>query len=434
MKKFILLLTIVGCFQFSNAQPIASDGCSDLFFSELTFGKLPNGTLFELNFAVEIFNPTNSSINLSSYELQLVNSIGTTVPISLTGSIAAGEVFVVCNSNAGISLQNIADQLTASLDFENNVAIELKNAGTTIDRVGQTGTSTSGSIDIVQLVADPYNYLLGFHVDLNDYDNIDIRRGAFVDKGNPNFIDSTTQLITDWYYFLNIDISDIGTHTSICNKPEGSNYVQYDHPLLNDLYTPFTASALLMNFTGGSTTLSPTMVNTLVTSGTTAIFNSTNSGHHARFSLPINYTEDNGECPSSLIVGITNCESILYTNNNFSGIKTVEFQLSSLDPDILVPIGAANHIVTLHGTPAGIPSTIFMDNTKVWPSITSTYLNIETSETILYTLMNLAGQRLQIGKIADSQTTIDVSSFPSGFYFLVLTAKDKSYSVKFLKD
>ncbi len=277
MKNLLILLALFFSFNFNTfGQNNGPDGCNELFISELTFGKVPNQSLsYDLNYAIEIFNPTNASINLSNYTLDLISSSNVITTLNLNGTLNSHDVVVLCNNNADLNLQGLADYVFAGLNFENNVILELKNGNTVIDRIGQLGAPTPGNIDFVQLLQDPFGYLQTFHIDLNDYKNIDIRRGVFVDKGNPNFIDSTNDIINDWYYTLNIDRTNIGTHLSICNKPAGMKLAQYFHPIDNNLYNINDIFGLLVNF---DINVYPNadMVHTIVPAGTTAIFNTSN--------------------------------------------------------------------------------------------------------------------------------------------------------------
>ena len=227
MKNLLFTIALIVSALIIKAQPVPElvGGCSDLFFSELTFGKNPNGNIWDLNYAVEIYNPTPSTISLNNYRLKLTNGIGNSVYLNLSGSIPSGDVHVVANSSSDQNLQSMADELFGGLDFETTVILELENNGNTIDKIGQNGTPTPGSIDIVQLIADPYGYLATFHLDLNDYNNVDIRRSMFVDKGNPTF-NSATDVIGKWGYFINVDRTNIGIHTSVC-KPTADPIVGF---------------------------------------------------------------------------------------------------------------------------------------------------------------------------------------------------------------
>lgn len=67
-----------------------------------------------------------------------------------------------------------------------------------------------------------------------------------------------------------------------------------------------------------------------------------------------------------------------------------------------------------------------LNNLKAYPSVTNGVLTIETTETGSYSIVNLLGQQVQNGKVAQR---IDVSVLPKGAYFLKVGAEQ----VKFLK-
>ena len=110
---------------------------SDLFISEYVEGS--SGT----NKALEIYNGTGSTIDLSVYSLKIGTnggSLGNT--LALSGSLANGEVYVVYNNGADLS------DITANGDLVNNTianfngddSIGLFNDGTLIDLIGVEGT------------------------------------------------------------------------------------------------------------------------------------------------------------------------------------------------------------------------------------------------------------------------------------------------------
>ena len=83
MKKFLF----VTLFLFTNS---FGQECSQLFFSEYVEG-------WSNNKALEIYNPTSESIDLSSYSISRYANGGTTPSTTqLTGIINAYETFVVC--------------------------------------------------------------------------------------------------------------------------------------------------------------------------------------------------------------------------------------------------------------------------------------------------------------------------------------------------
>ncbi|MBT3418039.1 MAG: T9SS type A sorting domain-containing protein [Flavobacteriales bacterium] len=86
MKKLLLSLTIIFAF---NAN---SQDCSELFISEYVEGPGNNN-------AIEIYNPTNSSIDLAGYIINRYSNGSSSGPESwqLGGTIASGDVIVIGN-------------------------------------------------------------------------------------------------------------------------------------------------------------------------------------------------------------------------------------------------------------------------------------------------------------------------------------------------
>jgi hypothetical protein len=99
----------------AQAQP------TDLFFSEYVEGS-------SLNKAVEIYNGTGAPVDLSSYELAIYfngsATAGTRIPLS--GTLAAGDVYVIADDGADAAILAAAD-LTPGANFLNGddaVALE----------------------------------------------------------------------------------------------------------------------------------------------------------------------------------------------------------------------------------------------------------------------------------------------------------------------
>lgn len=113
---------------------------SDLFFSEYVEGS-------SFNKALEIYNPTNSSIDLSAYKILIYyngsTTLGTTSVTSLSGFIAPGETIVIAHENASLAVKNKATSLSPNLLFNGDDAIVLEKviSGTTtiVDSIGQIG-------------------------------------------------------------------------------------------------------------------------------------------------------------------------------------------------------------------------------------------------------------------------------------------------------
>lgn len=138
--------------------PLTGGNCSDLFFSEYVEGSGNNK-------AVEIYNPTSSAINLSDYSIKKTTDGGAVATYGLSGTIAAGDVYVLANPNAGTSITARADVLNAFFDFDGNDGLALLHLNDTIDVIGVLGTNPgtnwtvgSGSTQNNTLIRNYYQY------------------------------------------------------------------------------------------------------------------------------------------------------------------------------------------------------------------------------------------------------------------------------------
>ncbi|MGD1921701.1 MAG: lamin tail domain-containing protein [Pleurocapsa sp.] len=107
------------------------------------------------NKAIELYNNSGSAIDLAAgnYTLEFYfngsTSPGTT--ISLTGTIADGEVVVIADNDAASEILAEADLTSTSSFFNGDDAIALRENGTIVDSLGQIGNdpgSEWGSGDI----------------------------------------------------------------------------------------------------------------------------------------------------------------------------------------------------------------------------------------------------------------------------------------------
>jgi endonuclease I len=125
-----------------NPTPVTG---TDLFISEYIEGSSNNK-------AIEIYNPTSSSISLSSYSLQKqANGTGSWgSPLSLSGSLASGQTYTIVYSLAGTTLKNKANLVTTSsaLTFNGNDAVALFKNTSLIDIVGVFNSSAIFGADV----------------------------------------------------------------------------------------------------------------------------------------------------------------------------------------------------------------------------------------------------------------------------------------------
>jgi hypothetical protein len=128
VRIITLLLLLVPV--LSNAQ------CSDLFFSEYMEGSSNNK-------ALEIYNPTSTSIDLSDY-LVYRNNNGSLTPsatFSPRGILAPDSVYVIVNASSIPSIVSRSDTTSSLTSFNGDDAVWMKkiSTGDTLDIIGVIG-------------------------------------------------------------------------------------------------------------------------------------------------------------------------------------------------------------------------------------------------------------------------------------------------------
>ncbi|KFN50239.1 lamin tail domain-containing protein [Arenimonas composti] len=183
------------------ALPLAGNAAAatDLLISEYIEGSSNNK-------AVEIYNGTDAEVNLGTgqYVLQVYANGGTSPSstITLTGSIAAGDVYVIANSSAVAAVTGVADLTTGSLSHNGDDALVLRrggSAGTVVDSFGRVGedpgtewgTGAHGTADAT------------------------LRRKATVCAGD-TVIDDAFDPSTQWDAYANDTFAGLGSHTASC--------------------------------------------------------------------------------------------------------------------------------------------------------------------------------------------------------------------------
>jgi predicted extracellular nuclease len=110
-------------------------GSESLFMSEYVEGSSSNK-------AIELMNPLSMPFDLAANACALhfyINGNSTSTQVNLTGTIAAGDVFVVCNGLATTAVLVVCDQQSDSVNHTGDDAVELRCNGTTLDVIGQIG-------------------------------------------------------------------------------------------------------------------------------------------------------------------------------------------------------------------------------------------------------------------------------------------------------
>lgn len=140
----LIFLLIASPFSTYSGQPVqaAASTSNDLFFSEYVEGS-------SYNKAIELYNGTGDTIDLSHYTLELYTNgneeVNTTE--ALTGTLAAGDVYVVAHSSADQTLLDRATQTSGVVNFNGNDAIVLKKDDTIIDTIGTIGEDSEFAKD-----------------------------------------------------------------------------------------------------------------------------------------------------------------------------------------------------------------------------------------------------------------------------------------------
>ncbi|SNY45507.1 hypothetical protein SAMN06297280_0908 [Arsukibacterium tuosuense] len=178
MKKTILAASI--------ALLLAPTAHAELFISEYVEGSGNNK-------ALEFYNPTDATLNLADYRLNVFFNGNTNAGFStaLEGELPAGATYVFASANATAELVALADQTTGAGLWNGDDTITLTKSGVVIDSIGQLGVDPgsawgSGSITTA---------------------NDTLRRAAVSYDADPS---DTFEPAEQWLGFAQNDFSDIG--------------------------------------------------------------------------------------------------------------------------------------------------------------------------------------------------------------------------------
>ena len=140
-----LILLLISALAFTLALPAQAVVANHVVISEIQIDSTPGSGGASDDF-VELYNPTNSSVDLSAWSLQKTTGTGTSpAKVNLAGSIPAHGFYLVTRSDAAQSLLDLADDI-GSTSFSiaaNNVVYLVSNQDT---------IENSADADIVDLV------------------------------------------------------------------------------------------------------------------------------------------------------------------------------------------------------------------------------------------------------------------------------------------
>lgn len=174
----------------TTAKPAAT---TELILSEYVEGSATNK-------AVEIYNGTGASVDLSTYKLNYYSNGATTATsIQLTGTLADGDVFVLASATAAPAILAVADQTTTQGLWNGDDAIALYNGATLVDSFGQRGV-------------DPGTK---WGTPPTSTENNTLRRKATVCAGDL-VPDDAFDPATEWDGFAIDTFDGLGSHTADC--------------------------------------------------------------------------------------------------------------------------------------------------------------------------------------------------------------------------
>ncbi len=179
-------------FTVKAEEPVIVVPTADLFFSEYIEGSSNNK-------AIEIYNPTSAAVDLSQYSVaNYPNGSSTAIARPLTGTLAAGDVYVISSNQA---IQGILDQADLQLAYS---ATEFACNWNGDDAVGLLKGSTV--IDVIGVIGvDPgTNWPVGTASTV-DYTLV---RNSGISYGN------TTFTASEWTALAKDTISSLGAHTA----------------------------------------------------------------------------------------------------------------------------------------------------------------------------------------------------------------------------
>ncbi len=137
MKKYVLNSILIFSTLFAQ----------DLFFSEYIEGS-------SYNKALEIYNPTDSQVDLSQYQLWQISNGGDwpEYTVDISGQLNPGEVFVVCHEDADPTMTAQADLLITLYHNGDDAQGLAKNDGSgnfvLIDAIGESGADPGSGWDV----------------------------------------------------------------------------------------------------------------------------------------------------------------------------------------------------------------------------------------------------------------------------------------------
>jgi len=188
----------------NTASPTNSCGPAEILPTELFFSEYIEGS--SSNKALEIYNGTGAPVVLTDYKVELYSN-GNTVPgnqLTLTGSLASGDVYVIANSAANAAILAVADITSTVTYYDGDDALLLRkiSTNTIIDSIGQVGIDPG-----TKWGTEPVT--TGEHT---------LTRKETICEGDSNGYDSFDPAL-EWDGYAQDDFTHICSHVTNCLPP-----------------------------------------------------------------------------------------------------------------------------------------------------------------------------------------------------------------------
>lgn len=366
--------------QINVADCSAVPSCTFLFFSEVVEDT-------QSNKALELYNPTDSDIDLSAYTIQQYQdgANAPTATLTLSGTLASHEVYVVLSNGNGQTqadalLIAAADMQDAVASFTGNDAFELLYQGSVVDRIGVVGEN-------------PGNF--GWDAGNFSTSNQVLVRRPEVIAGNPDWTITSGQ----WIGYPQADFSHIGAHEALSCTTPTTPMAGFE---LASLSVDETVGTITVNVIGSDVSADITLI--MSVSGTAA--NSVD--YNAVF--PVVITFPAGTSTQSFDISVIN-DLLL------EGDETIVLSLTSSS----VFTWTNQEMTITISDPVGIEE-FNISNVNIFPNPASDLLQVSSDDIIdEYHVFHADGQLVYSGNANGSKAVrIDTATLSQGYYYITV--------------